>query len=193
MLEFISSIPGYHLYILVIVILVSAGIHIARSHSLSRKQKAEIFLMYAIGIIGFNGFTSFVIHAFFGEAIARSIGWESNLFQLEVAGANLGIGIIGYLGFWRRDFWLPFILAKFGFSWTAGTAHIIDMVHRGNFAVNNAGPILYWDFLVPIVLLSLYLYQRQGNRAEQNGFIRKRPLESPKVKSQALGANRPTS
>lgn len=178
MLEFITNIPGYHLYLLILIILISAGIHLSRSTGLSNKQKAEIFLMYAIGITGFNGLTGFVVHTFFADWVANSIGWEAgNLFQLEVAGANLAIGLIGYLGFWRRDFWLPYIIAKFGFSWTAGFAHVIDILERSNFSVNNAGPILYWDFLVPIVLLALYLYQRRGNKVEQGGFIRVRPLK----------------
>lgn len=179
MLDFITSIPGYNLYGLILGILISAGIHIGRSKGLSNQQKAEIVLMYTVGITGFNGFTGFIVHTVFADAVANSIGWPAgNLFQLEVAGANLGIGLIGFLGFWRRDFWLPYILAKLGFSWTAGAAHVIDIVERGNFSVNNAGPILYWDFLLPVVLLALYLYQRRDSKAEQGGFVRMRPLET---------------
>jgi len=178
MLEFVMSIPGYHLYMIILFILFFAALHISRSQGLSNRQKAEILLMYSIGLTGFSGFTGFVIHSFFADWVANSIGWEAgNLFQLEVAGANLALGLIGYAGFFRRDFWLPYIIAKFAFSWTAGFAHVIDILERGNFAVNNAGPILYWDFLVPIVLLSLYIYQRQGSKAEHPGFVRIRPLK----------------
>jgi hypothetical protein len=172
MIDAITSIPGYHLYILLIVIAISSGIHLSRLRAPSRARVAEVILMYAIGIIGFNGFTSFVAHTVFADQIAASIGWPAgNLFQLEVAGANLGIGLIGFLGFFRRDFWLPFILAKFGFSWTAGAAHVIDIVQHANFSVNNAGPILYWDFLIPPLLLALYLIQRRG-RSDERGIIR---------------------
>lgn len=140
----------------------------------------EIVLMYSIGIIGFSGMSNFVLHAFFGETIAQSIGWPAgNLFQLEVAGGNLAIGLIGFLGFWRRDFWLPFLLAKAAFSWTAGAAHVIDLVSRGNAAVGNAGPILYLDFLVPAVLLVIYaVYARALH--EPVGAVRTRPLSTRK-------------
>lgn len=134
--------------------------------------------MYSIGIIGFSGMSNFVLHAFLGETIAQSIGWPAgNLFQLEVAGANLAIGLIGFLGFWRRDFWLPFLIAKAIFSWTAGAAHVIDLVGRRNAAIGNAGPILYLDFLVPIVLLVIYaVYVRALH--EPAGTVRTRPLST---------------
>ena len=48
MLESITSIPGYHLYMLIPIIFISAGIHISRSRGLSNKQKAEILLMFII-------------------------------------------------------------------------------------------------------------------------------------------------
>ena len=92
------------------------------------------------------------------------LGGRKSVPRTEVAGANLGIGIIGYLGFVRKDFWLPFLIAKFGFSWTAGVTHVVDIVEGGNWAVNNAGPIVYWDFLAPIALLALYLMQRDPTR-----------------------------
>ncbi len=84
--------------------------------------------MYSIGITGFSQISNFVLHAFFGEMVARSIGWPTgSLFQLEVAGANLAIGLLGFLGFWRMDFWLPYLIAKAVFGWTAGVAHVIDL------------------------------------------------------------------
>lgn len=165
MLDRITSIPGYHLILLVLVIAVSAAIHLSRHRTLDRRDRFEVVAMYAIGIVGFNGITSFFVHTVWADEIARSIGWAAGSpFQTEVAGANLAIGIVGYLGFFRKDFWLPFLLAKFAFSWTAGVTHVVDLVQHGNVAVNNAGPILYWDFLAPVVLLALYLLQRDPNR-----------------------------
>ena len=177
MLQAITSIPGYHLYLLVLIIVVFAGIHLARHRGLDRRQVAEVVAMYAIGILGFNGITNFFVHTVWADWVAASIGWPAgNPFQYEVAGANLAIGLIGYLGFWRRDFWLPFIIAKFAFSWTAGVVHVMDLVQHGNTAVNNAGPILYWDFLAPLALLALYLLQRSTPGSAARGVVRTRPL-----------------
>ena len=165
MLDVVTSVPGYNLIGLVLGIAVSAAIHLSHHRGLDRRGRIEAVAMYAIGIVGFNGITSFFVHTVWADDVARSIGWAAGSpFQTEVAGANLGIGLVGFLGFWRKDVWLPFLIAKFCFSWTAGVTHVLDIVERGNWAVNNAGPILYWDFLAPIVLLSLYLMQRDPRR-----------------------------
>ena len=48
------------------------------------------------------------------------------------------------------------------FGWGAGLTHLLDIAQTGNYAPNNAGPILYTDFLVPVAWLILYgLYIRQ--------------------------------
>lgn len=172
----ILSTPGASTLLAVVVIVIFAAVTIARTQNRSRAMDLEIILMYSIGIIGFTGLTGFVVHAFFGEAVAESIGWQTgSLFQLEVAGANLAIGLIGFLGFWRRDFWLPFLIAKTVFSWTAGVAHIIDLVQRRNEAIGNAGPILYLDFLIPVVLWGLYIGYRRA-LDEPSATVRIRPL-----------------
>jgi hypothetical protein len=45
-------------------------------------------------------------------------------------------------------------------GWGAGYVHLSDMIENGNFAGNNAGPILYADILMPILRIALYrMYQ----------------------------------
>ena len=83
-----------------------------------------------------------------------------NPFQTEVGFANLAIGIVGFACFWRYDFWLPAIVAKSVFAWGAGITHVMDFLRTENLASNNAGPILYWDFLLPVVSIALYLLAR---------------------------------
>jgi hypothetical protein len=36
------------------------------------------------------------------------------------------------------------------FLWSAAAVHIADMVRNKNFAINNAGPIFWWDILTPL-------------------------------------------
>lgn len=177
MFEFFS-IPGVSAVLYILAIVGFSAFTITRTKNRTRALDLEVVLMFSIGIIGFNGMANFVLHAFFGEAIAESIGWPAgNLFQLEVAGANLAIGLLGFLGFWRRDFWLPFLITKAVFSWTAGTAHVIDLIGRRNVAVGNAGPILYLDFLLPVILLAIYSVYVRALR-EPVGAVRTRPLST---------------
>ena len=78
----------------------------------------------------------------------------------EVGFANFAIGILGFACFWRYDFWLPAVIAKVVFAWGAGLTHVLDIVGTGNLASNNSGPILAWDFLLPVVAVALYLLAR---------------------------------
>lgn len=93
-------------------------------------------------------------HAVFSDRVAQSIGWAPSPFQKEIAGANLGIGLgaiaASLLG--SEAAWAMTVMAA-GFLWSAAAVHVTDMVKRGNFAINNAGPIFWWDILTPLTLL----------------------------------------
>jgi len=102
-------------------------------------------------------------HAFASERVARSIGWSTSPFQKEVAGANLGIGLgaIAASGLGTAAAWAMFLVSA-GFLWSAAAVHIADMRARGNFAINNAGPIFWWDILTPAAILVLLLRHAFG-------------------------------
>lgn len=93
-------------------------------------------------------------HAVFPGRVAESIGWAQSPFQKEIAGANLGIGLgaiaASILG--PQAAWAMTVMAA-GFLWSAAAVHVADMIRRKNFAINNAGPIFWWDILTPLTLL----------------------------------------
>ncbi len=97
-------------------------------------------------------------HAFMTERVAKSIGWAPSPFQHEIAGANLGIGLgavaASYLGVPAA--WAMWFMAA-AYLWSAAAVHVSDMLRRGNLAINNAGPIFWWDILTPLTLLILLL------------------------------------
>ena len=45
-----------------------------------------------------------------------------------------------------------------GFLWSAAAVHIADMRERGNFAINNAGPIFRWDIITPLTIFLLLIW-----------------------------------
>lgn len=100
-------------------------------------------------------------HGLASEKVAASIGWAVSPFQKEVAGANLGIGLAAIAAsvMGMGAAWAVFFVAA-GFLWSAAAVHVADMRARGNFAINNAGPILWWDVLTPAALLVLLLTGR---------------------------------
>lgn len=91
-----------------------------------------------------------------------TFNYTGSPFQTEVAFANLAVGILGAATFWRRDFWLPYIIASSILGWGAGLTHLMDIVQADNYAPNNAGPILYADFLMPLARIILYIVYSRG-------------------------------
>lgn len=109
-------------------------------------------------LIGSSSIGNAIVHLFFAKQIAASIGWSTSPFQLEVGGANLALGVAAIVGaFFGREYWLGVIIAALVFLWVAGIGHIIEIRKRGNLSINNAGPILFLDFLIPLACLVLWI------------------------------------
>lgn len=113
--------------------------------------------MLSVGL-GLPSLWAALSHAVWSERVAHSIGWSPSPFQKEIAGANLGIGLgasaASILG--PEAAWAMTVMVA-GFLWSAAAVHIDDMVRRKNFAINNAGPIFWWDILTPLTLILLLL------------------------------------
>lgn len=161
MIDALTSIAGWQVYVWTLAIILPTAIHLRVARHRDRSRGSEVVLMYVLGVSGAIGMFNVVMHTVFADDVAASIGWPAgNPFQTEVGFANLAIGIVGFACFWRYDFWLPAVTAKSVFAWGAGLTHAIDIVETGNLASNNAGPILVWDFLLPVVMIALYVLAR---------------------------------
>ena len=133
-----------------------------------RAQRLEVFMLYvlAVGVAG-SGIGGFFAHAFLADEVADSIGWPAGSpFQLEVAFANLALGILGILAMNRRDgFRDATVIAVTIFAVGATITHVTDIFETGNLAagntVQNAG-----NLLRPAVLIWLLLAIRRSASAE---------------------------
>lgn len=108
--------------------------------------------------LGVRSIWGFVGHVYFPDRSAAAIGWEPSPFQYEVGVANLGLGLASlyaaFVGFEAR---VAVAIVATCFLVGAGVGHVIDIAEQGNLAAGNAGPILFSDFLTPIVILALLL------------------------------------
>jgi hypothetical protein len=157
-------------------IIISSWVIIAHLKERTRGKVFEVIAMVTFGIGGFSSIFSFVMHFFFSDMVANSIGWPvGSPFQKEVAGANLAVGLLGFLGFWRRDFWLPYVISKTAFLWIAGISHVADLIQNQNLSVGNAGLTLYMDFIWPMIYILLLLLTRRYTRPAPQGFVYKIP------------------
>jgi uncharacterized membrane protein YhaH (DUF805 family) len=163
MTDVLASIPGWQVYVWILAISLPAAIHLLAAPHHDRSRRSEVVLMYVLGVSGAIGMSNVVTHTVFASDVAASIGWPAdNPFQTEVGFANFAIGIVAFACFWRYDFWLPALTAKAVFAWGAGLTHVLDIARTGNLASNNAGPILAWDFLLPVVMIALYILGRRA-------------------------------
>jgi hypothetical protein len=159
------EISGFNLYLQLIVIIISISVHLYNTRNTERKESViEIITIYVIGLSGWFGIMSGLFgHIIYADQVAASIGWPVNSgFQMELGFASIGIGLVGFLSFWNKTYWLPFIIMKFIFGWGAGYTHILHMMQHNNFSPSNTGIVVYWDFIWPVVLVVLYvLYQSE--------------------------------
>jgi hypothetical protein len=68
------------------------------------------FLVISIGIASLIGF---VVHIFFADQTAASIGWAAGSpFQREIGFANLALGVLGITCIWLRgNYWVATVVA----------------------------------------------------------------------------------
>jgi len=167
------EIPGLNVYIQIFVTLISISVHLLSTrHKIRKESTVEIIAIYTIGLAGwFTIMSGLFGHIIYADQVAAGIGWPVNSgFQMELGFAAIGIGIVGFLGFWNQSVWLPFIITKTLFMWGAGFTHILHAVQHNNFSPGNVGIILYWDFVLPIIMIVLYLLnRREKDRRRRTG------------------------
>src|SRR5688572_28003526 len=100
------GIVALRVFIFSVLPLIIATTHVTLDKSArSRERRLEIFLLYLFGVgVAGSGISGFFGHFFISDLVAESIGWpKGNPFQLEVAFANLTVGILGIVAMGRRD------------------------------------------------------------------------------------------
>ncbi|MBI9045523.1 MAG: hypothetical protein JEZ06_13615 [Anaerolineaceae bacterium] len=164
------EISGLNIYIQIVVTILSIGFHVLATRNKQRKETVlELITIYTIGLAGWFSITSGLFgHLIYADEVAAGIGWPLDSgFQMELAFSAIGIGLVGAIGFWNRSFWLPFIIAKTVFMWGAGLTHILHQLELNNFSPSNTGIVVYWDFLLPIILIGLFLFYKREIKSRQ--------------------------
>jgi hypothetical protein len=133
-----------------------------------RAQRLEVFMLYvlAVGVAG-SAIGGFFAHVFLADEVADSIGWPAGSpFQLEVAFANLAIGILAVLAMNRRDgFRDATVIAVTIFAGGATITRFTDIAETGNLAAGNTVQNVA-NVLRPAVLIWLLLAIRRSASAE---------------------------
>jgi 4-amino-4-deoxy-L-arabinose transferase-like glycosyltransferase len=148
------------------LLLACAVILFDRSTS-SRERKLEVLLihLFALGVAG-SGIGNFFAHFFMADMVAESIGWPAGSpFQLEIAFANLAIGILGLVATGRRDgFREATVIAVTVFSLGASVVHFMDIIATGNLAPGNSLQNVL-NILRPALLILILTMLRRAEAA----------------------------
>ena len=142
---------NYGLFLFFVAVILSILNHFTNP----KLQFVEIFYRWvALLPLGFTAIYAFVMHAFFPDFTAATIGWSNSPFQYEVAMANLGFGVIGILSFRASyGFRLATVIANTCWLWGDAVGHSYQMISHHNFAPGNAGSWFYMDVLIPFLLI----------------------------------------
>jgi len=135
--------------------------------SRSYERKLEIFLLYLFGVgVAGSGIGGFFGHFFISDSVAESIGWPTgNPLQLEVAFANLAVGILGIVAMGRRDgFREATVIAVTVLGVGATIVHARDIIETGNLAPGNTLQNV-GNLLKPALLIGFLVANRRAEHS----------------------------
>jgi 4-amino-4-deoxy-L-arabinose transferase-like glycosyltransferase len=162
------SITIIRIFIYSVLPLLVAGVQIGLDKSTNtRERRLEVFLIYlfALGVAG-SGIAGFISHFFISDIVAESIGWPAgNPFQLEVAFANLVLGVLGLIASGRRDgFREATVIAVTIFGVGATIVHLTDIFETGNLAPGNTVQN-FANLVRPALLIGFLVASRRSERS----------------------------
>jgi hypothetical protein len=127
-------------------------------------------LLYAIGIwFVYAG----VLHAYFAQIAAPSIGWQPSPFEYELGWIEIPLGIVAIASLWRGyEFRLASTIVVATFGLAAAAQHIQQMTCCRNLSPSNAGPVLWFaDIFLPLLLVVLAVMSRDEGPAQRRPYV----------------------
>ena len=172
------SITALRIFIFTLLPLILGGTVILFDKATStRERKLEVTLIFLFGLgVGGAGIANFAAHFFLSDIVAESIGWETGSpFQLEVAFANLMIGVLGIIATSRRDgFREATVIAVTIFGVGATIVHLMDILTTSNLApgntVQNVGNLLKPALLIVFLAAMRRAEARPDSEAGSTSF-----------------------
>jgi len=109
--------------------------------------------------IGVSYVWSGVFHIFFPNVAASSIGWANSPFQFEIGVADVAIGIVAIVSFWRGlEFKSAVVIYIALFCFGVAVGHFYQAAEAHNYAANNFGALLIIT-LIQMVALPYWLWR----------------------------------
>lgn len=119
---------------------------------------AERYLSWILLLsVGLQGIWAGITHVFLPQTAAAYIGWQPSPFQYEIGIADLSLGIVAVVSFWRsRDFQAAVVLFTCLLYAGVAVGHVRQLVETGDRAPGNFGVLLVLTVVVPVALAVLW-------------------------------------
>ena len=125
-------------------------------------QYEIVYRWIALFPVGVTGVYTFVMHVFYPDISAATIGWSPSPFQYEVGIADLGFGVLAILSFNASyGFRLATTLGNTVWLWGDAIGHIHQIIAQQNFSSGNAGTWFWMDIFMPVIMLLCILKLRR--------------------------------
>jgi hypothetical protein len=160
-------LSNFSLTTFLLALIIAFALVLVRRGTLTDAGRYDIFLRYFFLLpCGIAGVYGFVLHGFFPNLTAESIGWAPSPFQWEVAVANLGFGLVCIFATWAGcEFRLAGLVGISVWFWGDAAGHIFQMIVNQDYAPGNAGSWFWTDVLIPAFMIVFYSLWRRALRA----------------------------
>ncbi|MGV6875292.1 DUF6790 family protein [Pseudochelatococcus sp. B33] len=148
-----------------ILLFIAAIVAAARDKSDPNPPRRYLSWLLLLSV-GVQGIWAGLFHVFAPQTAASFIHWEPSPFQYEIGIADISIGIVAVLAFWRS---LPFkaaVVATVSLFYVGlAIGHIREIINAGNYAPGNAGILLGLTIITPPLLIWLQLWAERKERS----------------------------
>ena len=158
-----DRIRDHYALVLLAFALVCAGADVI----LCKTPVPEAFLAWILLVnIGIQGLLAGFMHWYgpTAKTVAEKIGWApGSPFQKEVAAADTAFGVLGILAFFFRDnFLAATVIGASVMLFLMGIGHVLDLWKTRNLSPYNTGSVVYFDLLIPVVMICLLIVWKAG-------------------------------
>ncbi len=131
--------------------------------SRTNPRTAERYLSWILLLsVGGEALWGGLFHVLAPQTAAAFIHWQVSPFQFEMGMADIALGIVGILSFWRSlDFKAAVVVYTSVLFVGLAYGHIHQIVNTGNFAPGNAGALLGLTIIKPPLLIFLLMAARR--------------------------------
>jgi hypothetical protein len=131
---------------------------IALAHKNGEALASRLLAWLLLLTVGVSSLWAGLFHVFAPQMAAQSIGWEVSPFQFEIGVADISIGLVAIVSFWRGVAFKSAVVAYIVlFDIGVSIGHVRQAVQHSDYAANNFGLLLVLT-VVQAVLLPLLLW-----------------------------------